>query len=85
MPLMGFFENVLFPQFSGRLNYKQNTRRLSFEQRVGKGCWEVSLTLDAKIWSLDNILNNIIFILRIRKRHPKNTWQEFYSDTDSEK
>ena len=23
MPLMGFFENVVFPQFSGRLNYKQ--------------------------------------------------------------
>ena len=44
MPLMGFFENVVFPQFSGRLNYKQNTRKLSFEQRVGKGCWEVSLT-----------------------------------------
>ena len=71
--------------FSSRLNYKQKTRRFSFKQRVGKACWEVSLTERAIFGCKNNILNTMIrFILRIRKRHPKNTWQEFYLDTDSE-
>ena len=76
--LLWVFSKVsFFSQFSGRLNYKQKIGRLSFEQRMGKGCWEVSLTergiFGCKNTEYDNILNNIIFILRIRKRHPKNT------------